>query len=83
MAKDPDEQRALLIYELFAAAGGSKHPPVAPELAKLIAERVPPEMLAQFEQLNRAVERAAAEGHPSDELEDLFERSRAIMERPH
>ena len=81
MAIDPDEPQALLLYELFAAAGGKKHPPVASELAQLIAECVPPEMLAQVEQLYRALERAVAEGRPSDQLEDVFERARGILER--
>lgn len=63
--------------------GGNKHPPVAPELARLIAERVPPEMLAQVEQLYRALERAVAEGRPSDELHDVFERAQVVMDRLH
>lgn len=80
---DPDTRKALLLYELFAAAGGNKHPPVAPDLAEMIATQVWPEELAIVERLYRAIERAATDGQPDDPLEAVFARAADYLDNPH
>lgn len=78
-----DELNALFLYELFAAAGDAGTPPVSPEMAKVVRETVSPEQLAAVEHLYRAVKQAADEAPDDSTLDDLAQRTREILDRPH
>lgn len=77
----PDDLQTLFVYELFAAAGALGHPPVSPEMARMVAETISPERLAQAERLYLAVRQAMQEAGPGEGLEALSERANAILSR--
>lgn len=77
-----DTRDILHLYELFAAAGGARTPPLSPVMARRVKETVSPEELAIAERLYDAVRQAAAEADPSEGLDALTARARAILARP-